>query len=247
MGEQVITETKRAIEAVLMAAIEPVEPQFLAQLTETPIDEIEALCVELHDEYEREGRGFTIARVAGGYRYQTHPDMTAYIERFVLEGQSVRLSGPALETLAIIAYKQPVSRAQLAAIRGVSVESTIATLIQRGYVAEIGHDPGPGQAILYGTTVRFLEQMGIDSLQDLPPLAEFVPDPSVVEALERGLHLRIDDAPVTDDEDADPSPATSTGTTRSSSEIIAGLDAETEMRAEAVLDENVVDLDSNPE
>ena len=128
-----------------------------------------------------------------------------------------------------------------------SVESTIATLIQRGYVAEIGHDPGPGQAILYGTTVRFLEQMGIDSLQDLPPLAEFVPDPSVVEALERGLHLRIDDAPVTDDEGADPSTGASTGTTRSSSEIIAGVDAETEMRAEAVLDENVVDLDSNPE
>ena len=190
----VMTETKRAIEAVLMAAIEPVESQLLAQLTETPVDQIEVLCGELRDEYEREGRGFTIARVAGGYRYQTHPDMTAYIERFVLEGQSIRLSGPALETLAIIAYKQPVSRAQLAAIRGVSVESTIATLIQRGYVMELGHDPGPGQAILYGTTVRFLEQMGIDSLQDLPALADFVPEPSVVEALERGLHLRVDDA-----------------------------------------------------
>ena len=100
-------ETKRAIEAVLMAAIEPVEPQMLAQLTETPVDQIEALCTELHDEYERDGRGFTIARVAGGYRYQTHPEMTAYIERFVLEGQSVRLSGPALETLAIIPTSSP--------------------------------------------------------------------------------------------------------------------------------------------
>ena len=195
-----MVETKRAIEAVLMAAIEPVEPQMLAQLTETPVDQIEALCTELHDEYERDGRGFTIARVAGGYRYQTHPEMTAYIERFVLEGQSVRLSGPALETLAIIAYKQPVSRAQLAAIRGVSVESTIATLIQRGYVMEIGHDPGPGQAILYGTTIRFLEQMGIDSLKDLPPLAEFVPEPSVVEALERGLHLRVEDSTTADND-----------------------------------------------
>ncbi len=205
MTELVMTETKRAIEAVLMAAIEPVEPQLLAQLTETPVDAIESLCDELHDEYEREGRGFTIARVAGGYRFQTHPEMSAYIERFVLEGQSIRLSGPALETLAIIAYKQPVSRAQLAAIRGVSVESTIATLIQRGYVMELGHDPGPGQAILYGTTVRFLEQMGIDSLQDLPPLAQFVPEPSVVEALERGLHLRVDDAAtdLADDADAD--------------------------------------------
>lgn len=197
-------ETKRAIEAVVMAAIEPVEPQFLAQLTETPVDDIEALCTELMAEYERDGRGFALARVAGGYRYQTHPDMAAYIERFVLEGQSARLSGPALETLAIIAYKQPVSRAQLAAIRGVSVESTIATLIQRGYVAEIGHDPGPGQAILYGTTVRFLEQMGVDSLDSLPPLAEFVPDASVVEALERGLRLRVEDNADSDtDQDAE--------------------------------------------
>ncbi len=187
-------ETKRAIEAVLMAAIEPIEPQLMAQLTETPVETIESLCAELRDEYERDGRGFTLVKVAGGYRYQTHPDMAPYIERFVLDGQSTRLSGPALETLAIIAYKQPVSRAQLSAIRGVNVESTIATLIQRGYVAEIGHDPGPGQAILYGTTPRFLEQMGLDSLQDLPPLAQFVPDPEVVEALERGLHLRVDDA-----------------------------------------------------
>jgi segregation and condensation protein B len=189
-----MTETKRAIEAVLMAAIEPIEPQLLAQLTETPVDEIEALCAELHDEYERDGRGFTLVKVAGGFRYQTHADMAPYIERFVLDGQSARLSGPALETLAIIAYKQPVSRAQLSAIRGVNVESTIATLIQRGYVAEIGHDPGPGQAILYGTTTRFLEQVGLDSLQDLPPLAGFVPEPDVVEALERGLHLRVEDA-----------------------------------------------------
>jgi segregation and condensation protein B len=189
-----MTETKRAIEAVLMAAIEPIEPQFLAQLTETPVDEIEALCSELHDEYERDGRGFTLVKIAGGYRYQTHADMAPYIERFVLDGQSARLSGPALETLAIIAYKQPVSRAQLSAIRGVNVESTIATLIQRGYVAEIGHDPGPGQAILYGTTSRFLEQVGLDSLQELPALADFVPEPEVVEALERGLHLRVDDA-----------------------------------------------------
>ncbi len=207
MSDMVMTETKRAIEAVLMAAIEPVEPQLLAQLTETPVNAIEALCDELHEEYEREGRGFTIARVAGGYRFQTHPEMSAYIERFVLEGQSIRLSGPALETLAIIAYKQPVSRAQLAAIRGVSVESTIATLIQRGYVMELGHDPGPGQAILYGTTVRFLEQMGIDSLQDLPPLAQFVPEPSVVEALERGLHLRVEDATDATNEDASPEAA----------------------------------------
>jgi segregation and condensation protein B len=190
--ERVITEARRAVEAVVMAAIEPVEPQVLAQLVEIPVTEVEALCTELAADYEREGRGFTLVRVAGGYRFQTHPDMAPYVERFVLEGQTARLSAPALETLAIVAYKQPVSRAQLAAIRGVSVESTLSTLEQRGYVEEVGHDPGPGQAILYGTTQLFLERLGLDSLKDLPPLAEFVPEPAVVEALERGLLLRTE-------------------------------------------------------
>jgi segregation and condensation protein B len=190
--ERVITEARRAIEAVVMAAVEPVEPQVLAQLVEIPVSEVESVCADLAEEYEREGRGFAFVRVAGGYRYQTHPDLAPYVERFVLEGQTVRLSPAALETLAIVAYKQPVSRAQLAAIRGVNVESTLATLTQRGYVEEVGHDPGPGQAILYGTTQLFLERLGIDSVRDLPELGEFVPEPAVVEALERGLLLRVD-------------------------------------------------------
>jgi segregation and condensation protein B len=185
-----MTEARRAVEAVLMAAVEPVEPQVLAQLVEIPVSEVEALCTELAEEYERTGRGFALARVAGGYRYQTPADLAPYVERFVLEGQTARMSPAALETLAIVAYKQPVSRAQLSAIRGVNVDSTLNTLEQRGYVEEVGHDPGPGQAILYGTTRRFLEQMGLDSLAELPPLADFVPEPEVVEALERGLRIR---------------------------------------------------------
>jgi len=192
----VSTESKRAIEAVVLAALEPIEPNVLAQLVEIPVDEVERLAAELAAEYEQEQRGFVLARVAGGYRYQTHPDLAPYVERFVLEGQHARLSGPALETLAIVAYKQPVSRAQLAAIRGVNVESTLNTLIQRGYVEESGHDSGPGQAILYGTTQSFLERLGLDSLDDLPSLVDFVPDASVVEALERGLHLRDEPEPV---------------------------------------------------
>jgi segregation and condensation protein B len=207
VDERVITETRRAVEAVVMAAIEPVEPQVLAQLTEMPVSEVEALCTELAEEYERDGRGFALVRVAGGYRFQTHPDMAPYVERFVLEGQTARLSAPALETLAIVAYKQPVSRAQLAAIRGVSVESTLSTLEQRGYVHEVGHDPGPGQAILYGTTPLFLERLGLDSLRDLPPLKDFVPEPEVVEALESGLLLRTEVDPETetgDEEDDGP-------------------------------------------
>lgn len=182
-------EVTRAIEAVLMAATEPVEARLLAELLEMPVAAVDEQCRRMADEYERERRGFVLARVAGGYRYQTHPDVAPYVERFVLEGQHVRLSVPALETLAIVAYKQPVSRGQVSAIRGVNVEATMTTLLQRGYVEEVGRDPGPGQAVLYGTTTMFLERLGLHSLHDLPPLGDFVPDASVVEALERGLHL----------------------------------------------------------
>jgi segregation and condensation protein B len=126
-------------------------------------------------------------RVAGGYRFQSHPELAAYVERFVLEGQSARMSAAALETLAIVAYKQPVSRAQVAAIRGVNVDGVVRTLQQRGFIEEVARDPGPGQAVLYGTTRLFLERLGLDSVDELPPLAQFVPGAEVVEALEVGL------------------------------------------------------------
>jgi segregation and condensation protein B len=188
-------EARRVVEAVLMAATDPVEPGFLAQLVELPVARIEALCGELADEYEAAGRGFVLTRVAGGYRFQTHPDMAPYVERFVLEGQHARLSAPAFETLSIIAYKQPISRAQISAIRGVDVESVLGTLLRRGYIHEVGRDPGPGQAVMYGTTREFLERLGIDSLEDLPPLGDFVPAPEVVDALERGLRVSDDPSP----------------------------------------------------
>jgi segregation and condensation protein B len=182
-------DAMRAIEAVVLSAVDPVEPSLLAQLVELPVTRIEELCALLTEQYEDEGRGFVLARVAGGYRYETHPDLAPYVERFVLEGRHARLSGAALETLAIVAYKQPVSRAQMSAIRGVDVESSLRTLIVRGYVDEVGRDPGPGNAVLYGTTQTFLERLGLFSLADLPALAEFVPESDVVEALERGLRL----------------------------------------------------------
>jgi segregation and condensation protein B len=239
VDEKVITEARRAVEAVILAAIEPVEPQVLAQLTEIPVSEVETLCTELAEEYEREGRGFALVRVAGGYRFQTHPDMAPYVERFVLEGQTARLSAPALETLAIVAYKQPVSRAQLAAIRGVSVESTLSTLEQRGYVQEVGHDPGPGQAILYGTTPLFLERLGLDSLRDLPPLKDFVPEPEVVEALERGLLLRTEVDPETEanDEDDDDGPTAVRGPFGESAVVTEpDVEAEPELAVEPEVD-----------
>ena len=137
--------------------------------------------------YAVDDRGFVLVRVAGGYRYQSSPDLAPYVERFVLEGQSARMSAAALETLAIVAYKQPVSRAQMAVIRGVNVDAVVRTLCQRGYLEEVGRDTGPGQAVLYGTSRMFLERLGLNSLADLTPLGDFVPGPEVVEALERGL------------------------------------------------------------
>ena len=199
-GEHAATEDRRAIEAVVLAATEPVEPRFLAELVELSVEHVEELCDDLAREYDEAQRGFVLVRVAGGYRFQTHPDLAGYVERFVVEGQHVRLSGPSLETLAIVAYKQPISRGHISAIRGVNVETTLNTLAARGYIEEVGRDPGPGLAVLYGTTSMFLERLGIDSLDDLPPLGDFVPDTSVVEALERGLRLSTN--PDIDVEDA---------------------------------------------
>lgn len=197
-------ESRRAIEAMVLAAVEPVHSTVLAQLLELPVDRIDELCNELAAEYESQSRGFQLARVAGGYRFQTHPDAFAYVERFVLDGQTTRLSGPALETLAIVAYKQPVSRVQLSAIRGVNVDATLKTLVARGYVEEIGHDHTPGNPVLFGTTRLFLERLGLDALDELPSLAEFIPDSSIVEALERGLRLPAsDDLEELEDDDGD--------------------------------------------
>jgi segregation and condensation protein B len=182
-------ETSRAIEAVVMASPEPVAPDLLAQLVEISTAAVEEICERLASEYERDGRGFVLVRVAGGYRYQTHSDLAPYVERFVLEGQHARLSPAALETLAIVAYKQPIGRAQLSAIRGVNVDATLRTLVQRGYVEEIDHESTPGNPARFGTTSRFLERLGIDALADLPELGDFVPEASIVEALERGLRV----------------------------------------------------------
>ena len=181
--------TVRAIEAILLVAVEPVPTDMLAQLLEQPSATIDRLCGELAAAYADAGHGFELVRVAGGWRYQTHADLAPYVERFLLDGQRARMSSAALETLAIIAYKQPLSRLQIASIRGVDPDGVIRTLVARGYVTEVGRDTGPGQAILYGTTPSFLEKLGLDSITDLPPIAEFVPGADVVEALEHGLRV----------------------------------------------------------
>ena len=182
-----LDEYRKAIEAILLVSDVPVEPSLLAQLLEVPKADIESICSKLMDEYKKDNRGFVLVNVAGGYRYQTDPSMAPYVERFVLEGQTSRLSAAALETLAIVAYKQPISRMQISAIRGVNVDAVIRTLQQRGYIGEVGKDPGPGNAILFGTTSTFLERLGMNDISDLPPLANFVPGADIVEALEDGL------------------------------------------------------------
>lgn len=182
-----VAEFKRAVEAMILVALDPVPPELMAQLLEQPVVAVERWCEELAATYAERGHGFELARVAGGYRFQTCADLSAYVERFVLNEQHARLSGAALETLAIVAYKQPISRAQVASIRGVDPDGVLRTLVARGYVAEVGRDGGPGQAVLFGTTDTFLEKLGLDSLDDLPPIAEFIPGADVVESLERGL------------------------------------------------------------
>ena len=197
------TEVERAIEAIVMVTEEPIPPHLLAQILEVTPARVEEVCQQLAESYRADDRGFELVRVAGGYRFQSHPDLSPYVERFALEGQASRLSAAALETLALVAYKQPVSRAQVAEVRGVTVDGVMRTLQHRGYVTEVARDPGPGQAILYGTTTLFLEKLGIDSLGQLPPLADFVPGAEVMDALDASLRHRepavVPEAVVPDD------------------------------------------------
>lgn len=203
------TETRRAFEALLMVADEPIPASLCAQLLEISQENLDELAETLIAEYEASDRGFVLRRVAGGYRFYSHPDMAPYVERFVLEGQSARLSNAALETLAIVAYKQPISRGQITEIRGVNVDSTLRTLVVRGYCAEVGRDNGPGQAVLYGTTPMFLEKLGLDSLDELPPLADFVPGPEVMSGLENSLRVSVEPASVAAGDGSDESDAAS--------------------------------------
>jgi segregation and condensation protein B len=180
-------ELRRMIEAVLFVAEEPVPASELAQLLEAPLAEVVERLAELASSYEEEGRGFVLREVGGGYRLFSHPDAAPFLERFAAEHRTSKLTQAALETLAVIAYRQPVSRSHIAEVRGVSPDSALRTLLARGLVAEVGRDSGPGLAILYGTTPLFLERLGLNALSDLPPLADLMPAPEEVERMESGL------------------------------------------------------------
>jgi len=163
----------RSIEAILMVVDEPVTELTLASVLQVTVDQVVEALEALIPSYE--GRGFTLKAINGGWRFYSHPDCSDVVEKFVLDGQQNRLTQAALETLAVIAYRQPVSRARVSAIRGVNVEAVMKTLITRGLVEEYGVEHETG-AILYKTTSYFLERLGLNSLTDLPPLAPHLPD-----------------------------------------------------------------------
>ncbi len=171
-----------ALEALLLVTDEPLDVPTLATLVRRPTDEVLRTLRQVAASYDAEGRGFELREVSGGWRFYTRADCSEIVERFVRDGQQARLTQAALETLAVVAYKQPVSRARISAVRGVNVDGVIRTLTSRGLIAEAGHDP-TSQAILYRTTDLFLERLGVSDLAELPPLADYLPDIELLDAL----------------------------------------------------------------
>ncbi len=172
---------RAALEAVLLITDEPVAAVTLAQVVERPTDEVERTLAELAAEYVSAGKGFELRQVAGGWRLYTRADCAPYIERFILDGQQARLTQAALETLSVIAYRQPVSRARVSAVRGVNVDGVVRTLLARGLITEAGTDDETG-GILFRTTPLLLEKLGLQSLDELPDLAPLLPDLADIEA-----------------------------------------------------------------
>lgn len=170
-----IAELRPALEAVLMVADQPLDHVTLASAVGYPAHQVSAALIDLAREYSEQGRGFDLRNVAGGWRYYTREEYSAVVERFVIDGQRARLTQAALETLAVVAYKQPVSRARVSAVRGVNVDGVMRTLVTRGLVEECGSE-AETTAILYRTTNYFLERIGVSSVEDLPELAPFLPD-----------------------------------------------------------------------
>ena len=169
-----LVDLRPALEAVLMVADQPLDHLTLASAVGHPADDVVAALGSLAEEYAATGRGFELRNVAGGWRYYTREEYAPVVERFVLDGQQARLTQAALETLAVVAYKQPVSRARVSAIRGVTVDGVMRTLLTRGLVEEAGHDQDT-TATLYRTSSYFLERIGINSIEELPELAPFLP------------------------------------------------------------------------
>ena len=166
-----MSETSRALEAILFVSDEPIPVGVLAQALEVGRRDVEARLRELAASYEERGAGIVLREVAGGWRLYTHPDAAPYVEQFVLSARQARLTRASLEALAIVAYKQPVTRHQVSSIRGVNSDAVLRALQDRRLIEEVGRDEAPGRPVLYGTTASFLERLGLASTGDLPPIA----------------------------------------------------------------------------
>jgi segregation and condensation protein B len=171
-----------ALEALLIVAVEPLPAVVLAEATRQPVEAVSEALRRLSGEYSAAERGFALREIAGGWRFYTSESCSGVVEGWVLDGQQARLTQAALETLAVIAYRQPVSRGRISAVRGVNVDGVLRTLQSRGLIEEAGIDPS-SQAILYRTTPYFLERLGIASLDDLPDLSEHLPDLAELDAV----------------------------------------------------------------
>ncbi|CAM5582377.1 segregation and condensation protein B [Streptomyces abikoensis] len=190
-----------ALEAVLMVVDEPAGEEHLAKVLQRPRREVAAALAALAAEYDAQGRGFELRQVAGGWRFFTRAAYADAVEAFVLDGQQARLTQAALETLAVVAYRQPVSRSKVSAVRGVNCDGVMRTLLQRGLVEEAGTEPETG-AILYRTTNYFLERMGLRGLDELPELAPFLPEAEAIEGdTQEGVPSFDPDAPDTEADD----------------------------------------------
>jgi segregation and condensation protein B len=167
------------LEAMLTVALEPISVEELADVAEVDADVVSAALVGLRDEALNQRRGFVYTELASGWVMQSSPDVAAWVTRFANRDVSHRLSSAALETLAIVAYRQPISRSQISSLRGVNVDGVTRLLEQRGYIEERGRASGPGQPVLYGTTELFLDRLGLASLDQLPPIEDFMPEVAV--------------------------------------------------------------------
>ncbi len=182
-----MTPERKIIESILLVAEEPVPARLIGEVLERPRSDVEAILNDLAAELEREGRGFVLREVAGGWRLYSSPDCAPWLERFVRSHGRSRLTGAALEVLAIIAYRGPISRSEIAEIRGVDSDGVVRTLAARELIEEAGRDSGQGSPTLFKVSSGFLERMGLKDLSELPPLADFMPDSEAVEDMEAKL------------------------------------------------------------
>lgn len=178
---------RKIIESILLLAQEPVPANLIGEVLEVPKASVQATLQELADGYASEDRGFVLRETAAGWRLYTDPGCDPWLERFVTSHANTRLTGAALEVLAIVAYRQPISRAQIGEIRGVDSDGVVKTLQQRGLLVESGRDPGPGSPVMFTVSPEFLERMGLRSTEELPPVTEFMPDAEAVEDMEAKL------------------------------------------------------------